>query len=379
MIYNACDCEALGVATNAVLDLGQKSAAAKATLPEVIDVTSMKRVHPFGFKNNAWVIPELKIINGAAYWDYQRERVFLRTSPRILAALARTKLRTSKKIHPNRIIQCPRPQRCPRCASVRIEEHVKARKTIYSLKFTPTGIRRWVVRYDSHRYRCQHCDHTFNAQLTREWTRGHYGSALMAYAIYQNIDLRMPSIAVNRSINKLFGFQSAGGTVDRFREYGAEAYAETYDALLNKLKDGLLIHADETKVNVGGSDAFVWVFASMEEVAYVFAETREAAPMQALLKNFKGVLVSDFFAAYEALECPQQKCLIHLIRDLNDALHRHPFDEDIKRVARNFTFLLRPIVETVDRFGLKSRFLRKHRAPVAGFYKELLADELMRS
>ncbi len=48
----------------------------------------------------------------------------------------------------------------------------------------------------------------------------------------------------------------------------------------------------------------------------------------------------------------------------------------MKRVARRFTCLLRPIVETVDRFGLKSCFLRKHSATVERFYKELLADEL---
>jgi hypothetical protein len=40
--------------------------------------------------------------------------------------------------------------------------------------------------------------------------------------------------------------------------------------------------------------------------------------MQAVLKDFKGVLVSDFYSAYDSMDCPQQKCLIHLMRDLND-------------------------------------------------------------
>ena len=48
----------------------------------------------------------------------------------------------------------------------------------------------------------------------------------------------------------------------------------------------------------------------------------------------------------------------------------------MKRVARRFTCLLRPIVEPVDRVGLKSCCLRKHSATVERFYKELLADEL---
>jgi len=49
-----------------------------------------------------------------------------------------------------------------------------------------------------------------------------------------------------------------------------------------------------------------------------------------MLKNFSGVLVTDFYAAYNAVECPQQKCLIHLIRDLNEELLKHPYDEGLR-------------------------------------------------
>jgi hypothetical protein len=88
-----------------------------------------------------------------------------------------------------------------------------------------------------------------------------------------------------------------------------------------------------------------------------------------LLRKFKGVLVSDFYTAYEALECPQQKCLIHLVRDLNDAALDHPFDDDLKQIVRNFAALLKPMVETVDRFGLKRHYLKKHLVNVRRFYK----------
>jgi hypothetical protein len=78
------------------------------------------------------------------------------------------------------------------------------------------------------------------------------------------------------------------------------------------------------------------VFANMEEVAYVYSETREGDLLQTMLKDFKGVLVSDFYAAYEAIPCPQQKCLIHLIRDLNDDVLNHPYDEELKRLTLAF-------------------------------------------
>jgi hypothetical protein len=92
------------------------------------------------------------------------------------------------------------------------------------------------------------------------------------------------------------------------------------------------------------------------------------------LKDFKGVLVSDFYAAYEPIACPQQKCLLHLIRDMNDDLMKEPFNQELKGLVTTFGDLLRPIVETVDRFGLKARFLRKHKKQVQGFFKNLASS-----
>jgi hypothetical protein len=79
----------------------------------------------------------------------------------------------------------------------------------------------------------------------------------------------------------------------------------------------------------------------MEEVAYFFTPTREGNTIQELLKTFSGVLVSDFYAAYDAIDCPQQKCLIHFIRDLNTAILEHPFDEGLKQLAANFAGVVR--------------------------------------
>jgi hypothetical protein len=115
----------------------------------------------------------------------------------------------------------------------------------------------------------------------------------------------------------------------------------------------------------------VWVFTSLEEVVYYYTETREGDFLQELLREFHGVLVSDFYAAYDSMNCPQQKCLIHLMRDLNNDLLKHPFNEELKGLVQEFAMLLKPMIETIDRFGLKAHFLRKHKVFVERFYKEL--------
>jgi hypothetical protein len=135
---------------------------------------------------------------------------------------------------------------------------------------------------------------------------------------------------------------------------------------------GNLIHADETKVNLKGGIGYVWAFSNIEEVVYLYAPTREGGWVVDLLKEFKGVLVSDFYSAYDSLPCAKQKCLIHLIRDMNDDLLENPFNDEIRSLACAFAAIVKPIIETVDRFGLKSRFLRKHKKDVERFFKSLL-------
>ena len=91
------------------------------------------------------------------------------------------------------------------------------------------------------------------------------------------------------------------------------------------------------------------------------------------LAGFSGVLVSDFYAAYDSVPCAQQKCLIHLMRDIKEDLHRNPFDDELKEIARRFGALLREIVETVDKYGLEARHLCKHRPSAERFIEHVVA------
>jgi hypothetical protein len=54
---------------------------------------------------------------------------------------------------------------------------------------------------------------------------------------------------------------------------------------------------------------------------------------------------------------------------LNDDLTKHPFDEELKQIAHAFAVLVKPMIERIDRHGLKSRFLRKH-LPAVGCFAE---------
>ena len=117
----------------------------------------------------------------------------------------------------------------------------------------------------------------------------------------------------------------------------------------------------------------MWVFTNMEDVAYVYSDSREASIAKEVLAEFRGVLVSDFYSGYDSLDCLQQKCLIHLMRDINGDVLGEPFNVEMQEVARSFADLLRPMIASIDRFGLKAYHLRKHRRAVDLFYRTLSA------
>ena len=128
---------------------------------------------------------------------------------------------------------------------------------------------------------------------------------------------------------------------------------------------------DETTVNFRKSKGYVWVIANMENVIYVYRPTRDADWLHELLCGFKGVLITDFYGAYDSIACEQQKCLVHLIRDMNDDLLRNPIDQAFRSLVSQFGALLRIIVSTIDGHGLRQRYLHKHEADVERFYRNL--------
>jgi hypothetical protein len=112
--------------------------------------------------------------------------------------------------------------------------------------------------------------------------------------------------------------------------------------------------------------------SNTEEVLYLYRPSREVDFLKVLLGDFKGVLVTDFYPAYDSLGFLQQKCLVHLMRDLNEALLGNPFDEEFKHFAFEFGKLLKSIVTTIDKHGLKQRHLSRHRRNVDRFYEEVI-------
>jgi len=117
LAYNRQDCDALQIVANRLVDLHCAAPDSESSpRREVVQTSDMKRESPYGFKRNEFVFPTLEAVNKAAYWDYQRERVYLKSRYKTNCRPGR-KVKRRIVLRPNTSIECPRPSRCPACNS----------------------------------------------------------------------------------------------------------------------------------------------------------------------------------------------------------------------------------------------------------------------
>ena len=103
------------------------------------------------------------------------------------------------------------------------------------------------------------------------------------------------------------------------------------------------IYVDETSIDIQGNNWYVWVFTDGKRVVFKLTETRETAIVNKTLPSYQGVLVSDFYPGYDSLEYQQQKCWVHLIRDMNDDLYKFPYDAEYEEFILAVRDLIVPI------------------------------------
>ncbi|MBU0958738.1 MAG: TM0106 family RecB-like putative nuclease [Nanoarchaeota archaeon] len=389
--YNLEDCMALIKVVDFLNSLSDKISAKKSigNSGDIFLVKDLETGRKRKFKNMIYANKDIEIITKGAYFEYQRDKIFFRTN-KTLKRVKKTKMRKPRglfRVNKKIIIE---DEKCPECKSKNLFRYKNKEytKLYLDLDFFNFGIRRKIISYKALLHRCLDCKIKFLPEKFKKiylYTRRDFinpknyvrkkqagwGHNLLSWVTYHNIVNKTTFRGIGKNLLNFFNLYVGHREIWWMKMVASQYYQKTYDNILKKLVEGHLIHADETKVKLRTNSGYIWVFTNMEEVLYLYKPNREATFLHDSLKKFKGVLVTDFYTGYNSLNCPQQKCLVHLIRDLNDDLLKHPFDDEIKWIVTEFGSLLKNIVLTLDKFGLKKRFLSKHKKEVNGFFKEL--------
>ena len=285
--YNSEDCEAICRVMDCLTNLITSNPITSGTSPIIVHAESLPRASHFHFRKIQFALPEFEEINQASYWDYQRDRLLLKSHgsskrmPRRITKQRKPKLQVSK------IINCPRPLCCPFCGGKKIYRHQVYTKIVFDIQFHRSGIKRWITKYLFGRYRCAACWAVFRGSQ-KDWSKEKFGVNLRTLSVYLNIGLRLPQQRVSLFLNDVLGFGFYRAVTSGLKSSAATYYKPTSEKLLEKMVSGRLIHADETKVNLKGGIGYVWAFSNMEEVVYLYAPTREGSWVIDLLKEFQG-------------------------------------------------------------------------------------------
>ena len=98
-------------------------------------------------------------------------------------------------------------------------------------------------------------------------------------------------------------------------------------AIRDRIRGSPVVHGDETGWRQNGVNGFVWTFSTPTERYFVRRGRDKGVVDEVLGPDFQGVLVSDFYAAYDHYAGLHQRCWAHLLRALRHTL-RQLYAED---------------------------------------------------
>ena len=281
--------------------------------------------------------------------------------------------RAGQIVSVRRRMKCPRQ---PHKGQLLVPTGEVAEHTIIDLCFTKNGCRKTITKYVGERARCPRCQRVYPPPAISRFKGCLFGHRFQAWAVYQRVVLRLPYSAIATVIENLFNeYVSQAAIVNFVGQLSAE-YLSTERTLVRQILSSRFIHVDETKISIHGTTYYVWVLTDGSHVVFRLTDTRETTLIQQIIDGYSGVLVSDFYGGYDAVPCRQQKCLVHLIRDLNDDLWKHSFHKEYERFVVSVRDLLVPIFDDVGKYGLKTRHLQKHAKEVDCFYNRTIEGEI---
>jgi transposase len=96
-----------------------------------------------------------------------------------------------------------------------------------------------------------------------------------------------------------------------------------------------VVHADETGWCQNGHNGYAWTISTPTERTFVWGGRDRGVLEGQSGADYRGVLVSDFYAAYTSYEGRHQYCWAHLLRDVDNLAAQHREDGSVRGWANS--------------------------------------------
>jgi transposase len=154
------------------------------------------------------------------------------------------------------------------------------------------------------------------------------GVRIASLIAYLRTSLRLPVRLIREYLHSVHSLHISTGEIVGLLHRLAEApcMQQAQHQVHERIRHAPIVHGDETGWREDGQNGYVWLFCTPEgERYYEYDRSRAGAVAKRILgTQFKGTLVTDFYAAYNDFPGEHQRCWAHLLRDL------HQFKEEYK-------------------------------------------------
>jgi predicted RecB family nuclease len=385
LTYNEEDCHALKLLVDELVKIKQSA----DTLPEVNFANKFKeQITGVGQQ----VCSQFKTILRLAHFNYDKKKISFRqgeekeSKKRDLELQRKAAKQKQQKLlnirrSAKKIVQIPFEEVCPKCGHKPLKQTtLTSKRFIVDLISTRDGIRKTITQYVGNQGYCRNCKgYSAPPGISKYSFNQAYGHSFGAWVVYQRVALRLPYESIVEALLEYFNEKITISQPQRFLKQFARYYLNTEKLIIEHILKSPFVHVDETKVNIQGANWYVWVFTNEKYVVFKLRETREATVVHEFLSGYSGILISDFYPGYDSIECKQQKCWVHLIRDLNDDLRNNPFDKEFEVFILEVRNLIVPIIGAVQKYGLRKQILTKFAKHVNKFYQKAIIDKRYKS
>jgi predicted RecB family nuclease len=384
LTYNKEDCQALKL-------LSDKLSKIKQSADKLSDVDFTDQPKRHATENRKLVHSQFDTILIFAHTSYDKRKIQFRKEKKekneenkekkVSGAKKGYHGHRKKKLKPTKIIQVPQRKHCPKCENELLRPTRRiSKRLIINVILMGTGIKKNTIEYIGVKGHCPKCHRYYlPAGITKYHKNQLYDHGFKAWITYQRIALRQSYGSIIESLEEQFKEKVPVSRVQFTINNLGKYYKGTEKSSLQHILESPFIHADETVINIKGVDQYVWVFTDGKYVIFQKTKTREATIVHEFLTDYNGILVSDFYPGYDSVRCRQQKCWVHLIRDLNNDLWFEPFDSEFEVFVMEIRNMFIPIMEAVKKYGLKKRNLKKFKNQVNKFYTKAIIDKQYKS
>ena len=163
--------------------------------------------------------------------------------------------------------------------------------------------------------------------------RQRFGVKLLSLMVTLREEGRLPIRSVQWYLQTVHQLKLSVGAIVGAIHMAAGQAQPAVAAMLERIRGSPVVQADETGWREDGVNGYVWTFSTPTERYFVRRGRGKGVVDEVLGDTFDGVLVSDFYAAYNHYPGLKQRCWVHLLRDIDELEASYPQDVVLARWA----------------------------------------------